>query len=288
MLALLSREVLRPGRDAAVIEIALGSLDDADAQNRLGPIRPEVALREVALLGMPTETRLDILVGAVAGLYRYRMTLQSQVLQPRIAGIVERLAQSLGRLGLVGAPVREPPYELVTVPGKDFVIEKVKGDAAAFQAASRRKLLHTLSSLAVGGFKTEAIIRAAHALAERGVLVFFVQIPTSRWYSDHLFATAAGHRYQASLPEILRASSARPLLEWPQRFSDETRFWDDTHMLDSSKADFTDELASRLAEALPPVPQGELHHSGFALDGAPNGLSVTNSRDIRTQTRSTR
>src|SRR5215813_3630266 len=61
-LALLSKDVLRPGRDTVLIETSPLSMDDANIGNRLGVIRPTAALEVAAVPGTPLEDRLEVLL----------------------------------------------------------------------------------------------------------------------------------------------------------------------------------------------------------------------------------
>ncbi|HXC62636.1 MAG TPA: hypothetical protein VNV63_08170, partial [Nitrospiria bacterium] len=84
MLALLYKDVLRPGRDAVLIEVSPLSEDDNESANYLDVIRPSLAWRVAELPGIPLESRLDILLGAVADLYRFRGRIQYFKLAPRL------------------------------------------------------------------------------------------------------------------------------------------------------------------------------------------------------------
>ena len=75
MLALLSRDRLRSRREGVIIEVSPFSLNDAETDNRINAVRPEVALTLADVPGEPIEDRLKILVGAVGGLYRYRQQI---------------------------------------------------------------------------------------------------------------------------------------------------------------------------------------------------------------------
>lgn len=248
-LALLSRDALRPGRDAVVIEIAPDSVNDAEPGNRLGAIRPEVALRLASLPEEPVETRLDITFGAVASLYRYRAAIQGAMLEPRLDRVAQLLGRGLARLGLVGPPANREPYRLVTVPGTAYRIERVEGDPDALRAASRRSLEPKLQHIKVGGFKWTAVLRAVDALEARGIAVFLVQTPTSSWTRDVLSRTAAGPEFE----RLMRTAEARGIhveRAWPAALAEQKRFGDDSHMNAAAMTDCTAALSSRLSTAL--------------------------------------
>jgi hypothetical protein len=248
-LALLAQHVLRPGRDVAVIEVCPLSLDDSREHNRLGVIRPEASWAVASLPGAPAELRLDVLLGAVAGLYRYRLSLQAGVVLPFLERAATRAGTVLGQIALVGAPQRAPAFELITTPGRDFVIQEVRGDRGAFAVRNRAALERDLAALRLGDYKLAALERAIAELRGRGVEVFLVETPTSRWYSARLAQTEAYGRYRAEMPRLAARQGAHLVDHWSDAFTSEDGFWDDTHMMAGSTAAFTDALARRMREA---------------------------------------
>jgi hypothetical protein len=251
MLAIENREALRPERDLAVMEVSPKTLDDSDAGNRLGTLRPEAARAIVSLPGEPLETRLDVLCGAVAALYRYRVSLQSVALAPRLTRLAERIGGLLGRVHVIGPPPATPRYRLVLAPGRDFVIEDVQGDRSALTAASRRQSQLSIGAVRVGGFKTEALRRAIRVLKSRGIAVVLVETPTSEWMDALAASTPALSDYGALVRRLAQDEGARLEREWPRPLHGEQKFWDDLHMVSSAAEEFTKALSARLAGILP-------------------------------------
>lgn len=243
MLALLARGVLRPGRDAVIVEVSAASLDDAQPANRLGTLRPEVARELAALPGEPLETRLDILCGAAAGLYRYRNSIQAIAIGTRLERAAQMVAARLP--SLFGEPAAQPAYRLIVAPGRNFVMERVEGDAGALLAASRRQSEAAAATVRVGGFKLAALRRAVHALRSRGLAVMLVETPTSDWMES---LTAHGD-YRPLVRALADSEGAVLAADWPPAFHAQTRFWDDSHMVSAATADFTDALAARARES---------------------------------------
>lgn len=243
-LALLARDVLRPGRDVVVMEIAADDVNDDNAGNRLGSLRPEVARAMLALPDEPLETRLDIGAG-LAALYRYRGSIQGIVLAPRLERWATRIGGLLAQLGLVGLPPREPPFHLVMAPGSLTRIEQVEGDQNACRLAMRRVYTGHLDGLKVGGFKWSAIERAVQALRERGIAVVLVQTPMSQWMRDWLARTPGGASFTACMGR-LRAGGVTIEDQWPPAMNAADRFWDDTHMNVAAGVEFTRALAERI------------------------------------------
>jgi hypothetical protein len=250
MLAILSRDLLRPERDAVVIEVSPMSLNDFDSANRLGTVRPEAARAVAALPGAPVELRLDVLTGALAGLYRYRVSLQSIALAPQLDRLAATVGGELERFGLLGAPPEAPPFTLVTAPGRNFVIQEIKGDRSRFDSANRRLQQAQLATLQVGGFKLAALDRAVAMLRERRLPVFLVETPTSPWLSQKLDAAPAGPRYHTALRALAERRGALLLDAWPAPLTDDERFWDGMHMVAGASRDFTAALALRLRARL--------------------------------------
>lgn len=247
MLGLLSQNVLRPDRDLAVIEVCPSTLDDAADHNRLGTIRPEAALPVAMLSGAPIELRLDVLLGGIAGLYRYRASLQSTML-PRL----ERVASHLGeRLHLAGELRVAPKFELVTMPGMDFVIREIRGDRLAFQRASRAGLADGAPKIKVGGYKLAALERTVELLRRRRIEVWLVETGTSSWYDAQLRSVPAWGVYKDAMRRLAALPGVHYAADWPADLSADAEFWDDTHRVGTSAPRFTDELAKRIATSLP-------------------------------------
>jgi hypothetical protein len=242
MLAVLAQDVLRPGRDAVVIEISPLSIDDAAADNRLSFIPRPAAGAIAALPGAPLETRLNVLLGAAASLYRYRVILQGYELERRLPGA----AALLRRVGLLGGPPRAPRFEVRTPPGHELVIAEVRGDRDAFTAENRARLDRTIGELRLGGYKLAALERAVELLHAAGLTVYLVETPISNWLHERLYATAAGARYVRAVTALAARTGAVLVRDWPARFGDEATFWDDSHMVAPLREAFTDLLARRL------------------------------------------
>ena len=245
-LALLNRDLLRVSRDAVIIEVSPLSANDADSGNRLNVIRTDAAVQVAMLPGAPLETRLTVLLGGVNTLYRYRLLIHARVIEP----MLDRAAAALGRrfeaVGIVGPPRTRPAFELVTAPGRDFVVAEVRGDRAAFRAASRTAKREAIARVTYGGFKLEALRRAVMTLRERGIRVYLVQVPVSTWLADELHRAAVWPRYHASMTALARETGATFLSGWSVRLSDDGKFWDDEHMVASATEEFTDALADAL------------------------------------------
>ena len=242
MLALLDRDRLRPGWDAVVIETSPFTLDDdVEKQSRLGAIRPEVAAPMIAVPGLPVELRLDVAVGALSGLYRYRTALHAELLQPRL----ERIADRVGR-PLLGEPRWRPGYQLITEPGRDFVVAEIRGHAAEFRAARRADFQRTLPRLHVGGFQLVALRRAVEALRERGIAVYLLHVPNSAWLTERLAATEAQRRWAQEIDRLGADTGAVVLRHWPAAMSDDDLYWDYVHMRAAAAGPFTAALARRI------------------------------------------
>jgi hypothetical protein len=242
MLAQLSKNLLRPNRDVAVIEVSMQSLDDANDHNRLGAIRPEATAAIAKLPGAPVEMRLDLLLGAVDGLYRYRLSLQGMV-----GARLENVARSVGnRLHLAGELRQPPKFELVTMPGMDFVIKEVRGDRSAFQQSVRAKLSRDLAGIRVGGYKLAALELAVETLRSRGIEVWLVDAGTSRWYDAQLRTSSSWAAYDAAVQRLAKLPHVHYAGDWPAVLSADDQFWDETHRVGTSAERFTDELAVRI------------------------------------------
>jgi hypothetical protein len=245
MLALLARDQLRPGQDAVVIEVSPLSLNDAQSNNRLGAIRPEVGFRVAGLPGEPLETRLNILLGTVVGLYRYRGSIQHGPLRRVLSDWADSLARPLARVGLLGPPRGEPSFRLVPNRTGDG-IEAIRGDREAFQAANRSLLEAGLRTYRIGGFKQRALERAVTALREKDVAVYLVCVPLSRWAEDGIDESPVSEPFRQAMASLAARTGASFLEDWGERFHDEGNFWDDTHMTPQVKPRFTDALGRRL------------------------------------------
>jgi hypothetical protein len=249
MLALLAKDQLRPQRDAVVIEVSPSSLDDAQPGNRLGTLRPEVARELISLPGAPLETRLDVLCGAVAPLYRYRMSLHG-VLAERWARAAAAAGPALGGAGLAGAAPRQPPFRLVTAPGRDFVIDRIEGDREAFLRVAAEQTAALAGRIEVGGFKRVALERAIAALRARDIPVVLVQTPSAPWHEQLMARGAAAGAYQALLERLRRDTGVTILARWPAPLREAGKFWDGNHMVAGATAAFTDALAAELRATL--------------------------------------
>jgi hypothetical protein len=244
MLALLSESVLRPGQDAVLIEVSPLSLNDHAPESRLGVIRPETSWTIATLSGAPLEARLDILLGAVAPLYRYRPSVQS-ALENKLRQAAKRLMSALEGLGWVSPSATEPAYELVTDPERDYVIREVRGDAEALRRAARESFGRELSGLSFGGYKRAALALAVSRLRARGVAVYLVEVPVSEWLAKELAAAPGRARYEEFLRE-LSGGGAVLLRGWDASLQAPALFFDEMHMMAQATEGFTRALASAL------------------------------------------
>lgn len=241
-LARLARDRLRPGRDAAIIEVSATSLNDADT--RLGTTKPEAVLALARLPSAPTELRLDALASGVSPLYRYRIAFQ-ELLR---AQLERRLAARPLRT-LVGPPPRTLPFQVVLAPDRNFVIEKVTGDQRAFELVAHERAVKTLANVRVGGFKLAALERAIRTLREHDVAVVLVVTPSADWF-ERLLPPGVESDFRADLQRLAVRTGAIVLSEWPPALRDARQFWDGHHMVAAATAPFTDELARRIAQSL--------------------------------------
>lgn len=246
MLAILAKKTLRPNRDVVVIEASPLSVDDN--ANRLGTIRPEAALQVASLQGEPTEIRLGVLLGAICGLYRYRVSFQSGPFQDALERIAGKIGSALRPLGLVRDVSEEPAYRLVPADGRGgFVIARIEGDVELFRARNRRHLEQDLKSLQLGEFKLDALRKAVELLRKENVDVVLVQTPLSTWYQQRLDVTGAAARFYRELESIEKSTGARILRHWPSSLHEESNFWDDSHMSSGATKRFSEALAQKLS-----------------------------------------
>jgi hypothetical protein len=245
MLSLMATAALRPDRDAVIIETSPLSMNDDLPSNRLGAIRPDAALDLARLPGTPVETRLDLVLGAFSGLYRYRTSLQAAV-GTRLEQLTGRLAGPLGRLRVVGPPAAEPAFRLLTAPGRDFVIDRVEGDVGALKVASKRSFEVTLKALAFGGFKWRALERAVRMLRARRLQVYLVELPLADWAQAEIEATTAHQRFRDDLSALARTTGAHVIATWPRVAYQDTRFFDGMHMVASASEAFMRLLTDRI------------------------------------------
>jgi hypothetical protein len=275
MLALLAKDVLRPGRDVVLIEVSPLSEDDRDSANKLGVIRPSVARQVAEIPGLPLESRLDILLGAVAGLYRYRGSIQGDILGPRLDHLADMVGRILERGRLKGPAVHPPPFKVITVPGRNYVVKEVQGDVEAFRSASREATLANLQALRFGGFKFAALQSSVKVLREHNLAVYLVQTPTSRWLRDHLNRSAAGLLYRKEMPDVAKRTGAILLDNWPDTAYEQYRFRDDMHMFAGVNGIeyFTGLLAQRLHE--------HNFNEGLQFSGDASAISSTPSRFLQ-------
>jgi hypothetical protein len=248
MLALLYKDVLIPGRDAVLIEVSPLSENDNESANYLDAIRPSAAWRVAELPGMPLESRLDLLLGSVADLYRFRGRIQYFKLAPRLGHMADLLGSVLQRAGLEGPPVYSPTFKEITVPGRKYVVKEIQGDVDAHRNQDRTYVLTNLQALRFGGFKFAALERAVGVLRERNIAVYLVQTPTSRWLREQVNCTPSGIRFNQQVPELARRTGAVLLNDWPATSFDQYRFSDDMHMFFGANGMdyFTSQLAQRL------------------------------------------
>ncbi len=250
-LAMLQKDVLRPDRDVVLIEVSPLSLNDADVNNRMGVIRPEAANAVATLPSLPLEMRLDVALGKYVGLYRYRQSVQSNLLWSKWESLNRRLEPLLLRLGLVGAARHPKPFELRTAAGRNWVIEGIVGDRAAFVATNRPRLEHDVGELRFGGYKWEGLTRAVTALRARHIEVYLLELPMSHWLEGKLHATPAWRDFRSSVTRLSEQTGAHFLGDWPVGLSDEALYWDEEHMVAATTEQFTRVLGDRLAALRP-------------------------------------
>jgi hypothetical protein len=250
MLALLTKDMLRPGRDAVLIEVSPLSENDNELANHLGAIRPSVALRVAEVPGTPIETRLDILLGASADLYRYRGSIQYELILPKLDHVADRAGTILNHVGLEGPPIYTPPFSETPAPMRKFVVKEIQGDVNAYLENSRDYLLPKIQTLQFGGFKFAALERAVRAIRDRNIAVYLVQTPTSRWLREQLNQTKGGHRFLQEIPQLAARTGAVLLDKWPETAFDQNRYSDDMHLFFGANGMdyFTALLAQRLSE----------------------------------------
>lgn len=246
MLALFARDVLRPRRDLAVIDISLPSLHDAD--HRLAGIRPAAARAVAEIPGLPVETRLDVLFGAISPLYRYRMPLQSRIAADLERALRRGAAAGSGRR-LLGPPPGTKSFRLVTEADADFVTAWVGTDNEADRLVIRRRVTDYFGGMNVGEFKLTALERAVRALRERDIPVALVLAPLASWCEALLPPDFTGQA-RRRIDRLARDTGALVLTEWPAQLREERRFGDGYHMAPDATAPFTDELGKRLRAAL--------------------------------------
>jgi hypothetical protein len=245
MLAQLAGDVLRPGRDLVLIDASPVALNEAEEDDHLGTIRPDAAWSVARLPGLPMESRLDVLLGALSPLYRYRTALQA-AFWAHLEPLVARRAPAR----LVRPSAAPPPFTLVTDPGRNFVIREVRGDREQFRAQHRRWLDRWIARARFGGYKREALIRAVAGLRARGIDVVLVETPTSGWFRARFDASEAGVAYRAALTAVAQAAAGRLLDHWPARFDEDDRYWDDYHLASTQAADFDAVLVEQLVALL--------------------------------------
>lgn len=277
MLALLTKDLLQPGRDAVLIEVSPLSENDNESANRMAVFRPSVAWKLVEVPGTPFETRLDILLGAIADLYRYRGSIPYELMAPWLERVADHVGVMLNRGGMEGPPVYSPPFSATIVPGRKIVVSEIRGDVNAYLEQSREYLLPQIQTLRFGGFKFAALERAVSVLRGHDIEVYLVQTPTSRWLREQLDQTESGHRFQLEMPLLARRTGAILLNEWPETAFDPSRYSDDMHMYfgPNGMDYFTTLLSQRLSGRMVPcvtapqiVPKGSPSNSRAQHEGS--------------------
>jgi hypothetical protein len=247
MQALMASLVLRPGRDIVLIETSPLSENDGDENNGLGEIRPEVALKVAEVPQTPLEVRLSVLLGGISQLYRYRLSAQATLMVP----LWESVARHIGSwLHIEGPAVSPPRFEIITEPGRYFVVKEIRGDANQFREASRVAVTRELKGLRFGGYKLAALEEAVGVLRARGITVVLVETPLSDWLMPRLNATPAGTQFRRELPRVASETDAIPLDQWPPEATAQANFRDDMHMFagDPGRQRFTRLLAEELEQ----------------------------------------
>jgi lysophospholipase L1-like esterase len=84
------------------------------------------------------------------------------------------------------------------------------------------------------------------ALRARAIDVFLVELPTSRWFDERMRLSPGGIAYHGALPRLADLTGARLLDKWPDSLWEESRFWDDVHMVAASTIVFTEALAEAI------------------------------------------
>jgi hypothetical protein len=158
---------------------------------------------------------------------------------------MERRMESVGAV----VPGPQPPFRLVVDPKREYVIDHVEGDRAAFNAEVRSTWLKTIGRLRFGGFRWSALDEAVRALRGRNIDVFLLEVPVSEWLISELRAVPQFIEYRMHLQRLVAETGAVLLSDWPPDFSGVDRFWDESHMNNAATERFTHELASRLVHA---------------------------------------
>jgi hypothetical protein len=247
VLARLVEDTLRPRRDVVLLDVSPHALDDAEPDAHLDVIPPASAWTVATLPSAPTEVRLDLLLDALAPLYRHRLLWQARAWTRLGARATAAVACAALPAALVRPPATAPPFMLVTDPQLDFVVREIRGDRAAFREQNRRWLRDWMAHARFGGYKREALEQAIAGLSERGIQIVLLATPRSRWFDEEFEKTTAGQSYQATVASLARRAGGRLLDRWDARFGDEDATWDDYHLTPTTSAAFDEAVAEALA-----------------------------------------
>lgn len=253
-LALLNAASLRPGRDSVVMDVSLLSFQGGSPPERLGVIRSETALPIASLQGLPAESRLDILFGSTNNVYRYRLQIQEQQLEPRLTKAAKTTGDFLEKLGLEGPAPTTPKYRFITEPNRNFVMKEIQGDLAAFKASAHESLKKRLTNFQIAPYHKDAAERSVEELRSRKIDVVLVSVPLGRWATDRLSMEESWHKHQAWLDDLAQRTGARLIHEWPEDLLDEKNFYDGHHLFSHATERVSREFA-RQAKAM--IPHGK-------------------------------
>lgn len=253
MLSLLNAPQLRAGRDVVLIESSPLSTDDSITEARLGAIRPEVVKQLLELPGVPIELRLTVLTGAISGTFRYRETIQSMIIEPRLLKIASTLELPIRRVGLIGPDI-PPAYRLITEANRNFVVERIEGDQNVLREEARSKQLKIVSRLRFGGYKWAAFEAAVKALRARNIDVFLLEVPVSAWLQERLEAAGVAEKHRIASDRLCMTTGCRRLAGWDDFFKNPEHYWDESHMTGGTTSSFTAAVANRLVSEINSLP----------------------------------
>lgn len=262
---LIERDLLRLPRPPRVVLWAPNplSFDASRKANRLERLPPTV-IPPLVMAGAPAELLLDLGTMAVFSPYRHRPALKL-----RLEDLSESLADRLLRVqGLLGLTVRrEPRGRIYTEHADGQSSFRVVAD---WEARFARGLASYRERYAQLQLDETHFKLAAHALRHaraRGCLVILAEMPVSPTYRAELATTRQHLSYRVRLAALAQEEGAL-WLSFADRFDDDHAFGDPAHLVESSAAEFTAELAQVLL-AQPQV-RAALGAPAAAAAGAPS------------------
>lgn len=241
-LSLLSKDILRPGRDVVLIELSPISLDDTVELNRLDAIPPQASIPVALLPHESLEMRLEVLFAATSAAFRSRIAFHRGWIHDGATSRVEGLQKILQSFGLQRPMTRGGPIQVSPDVSNDLQLNE------QWRRAFRHSLELETKSMHFGGLKLTALRLAVQTLRSRNIPVYLVQTPTSPWYHDQLRTNPANLSFRHTMPEVAKTSGSELILDWPAEAYDATHFGDDVHMLRGPQGAeyFTRLLASEL------------------------------------------